>query len=160
MGLQLLLDIAFIEEMVSMSKRVEQSQKYVFVCNFTVTYKRLEGLCKIAWPQFANNKSCGVVQGVVVKTQKALKETHWCRSKKFVQKSYEKWIQPLGFPQTHCEFWLRNDTGKTCLWKNIFWSTLITKSRGGKFFEFLHCPFEGRADMNHEIQPEGPAGWC
>ena len=25
--------------------------------------------------------------------------------------------------------------------KNIFWSTLTAKSKGGKFFEFLHCPF-------------------
>ena len=33
--------------------------------------------------------------------------------------------------------------------KNIFWSTLTVKSRGGKNFEFLHCPFEGRADMYH-----------
>ena len=25
--------------------------------------------------------------------------------------------------------------------KNIFWSTLTVKSRGGKIFEFVHCPF-------------------
>jgi hypothetical protein len=37
--------------------------------------------------------------------------------------------------------------------KNIFWSTLTGKSRGGKFFEFLHCSFEGRANMHHKIQP-------
>ena len=37
--------------------------------------------------------------------------------------------------------------------KNIFWSTLTVKSRGGKIFEFVHCPFEGRANMHHKIQP-------
>ena len=37
--------------------------------------------------------------------------------------------------------------------KNIFWSTLTAKSRRGKFFEFLHCPFECRANMHHKIQP-------
>ena len=31
--------------------------------------------------------------------------------------------------------------------KNMFWSTLTAKSRGGKFFEFLHYPFEGRAKV-------------
>ena len=44
--------------------------------------------------------------------------------------------------------------------KNIFQSTLITKSRGGKIFEFLHFPFQGRADMHHKIQPKGPGGRC
>ena len=42
--------------------------------------------------------------------------------------------------------------------KNIFWSTLISKSRGGKFFEFLHCLFEGNSDMRHKIQPKWPIG--
>ena len=36
---------------------------------------------------------------------------------------------------------------------------MITKSRGGKFFEFLYCPFEGRADMHHKIQAEGLVRW-
>ena len=40
-----------------------------------------------------------------------------------------------------------------------FWSTLITKSRGG-IFEFLHLPFEGCADMHHNIQPEGQGSQC
>ena len=44
--------------------------------------------------------------------------------------------------------------------KNIFWSTLIAKSRGGKIFEFLHCPFEGRTNMHHKIQPNWPVGRC
>ena len=44
--------------------------------------------------------------------------------------------------------------------KNIFWSTLIAKSRGGKIFEFLHCPFEGRANMHHKIQPNWLTGRC
>ena len=36
-------------------------------------------------------------------------------------------------PQSHCEFRLQNGRGKTCLWKKkMFWSTLTTKSRGGK----------------------------
>ena len=44
--------------------------------------------------------------------------------------------------------------------KNIFWSTLTAKSRGGKIFEFLHCPFEGRANMHHKIQPNWLTGRC
>ena len=44
--------------------------------------------------------------------------------------------------------------------KNIFWSSLTAKSRGGKFFEFLHCPFEGRANMHHKIQPNWQTGRC
>ena len=44
--------------------------------------------------------------------------------------------------------------------KNIFWSTLTVKSRGGKIFEFLHCPFEGRANMHHKIQPNWLTGRC
>ena len=40
--------------------------------------------------------------------------------------------------------------------KNIFWSSLITKFRGGKNFEFPHCPFEGPADIHHIIQPKWP----
>ena len=44
--------------------------------------------------------------------------------------------------------------------KNIFWSTLTAKSRKGKFFEFLHCPFEGRANMHHKIQPNWLTGRC
>ena len=37
--------------------------------------------------------------------------------------------------------------------KNIFWFTLTVKIRGGKIFEFVHCPFEGWANMHHKIQP-------
>ena len=44
--------------------------------------------------------------------------------------------------------------------KHIFWSTLTVKSRGGKCFEFLHCPFEGRANMHHKIQPNWLTGRC
>ena len=44
--------------------------------------------------------------------------------------------------------------------KNIFWSTLTVKSRGGKIFEFVHCPFEGRANMHHKIQPKWLTGRC
>ena len=44
--------------------------------------------------------------------------------------------------------------------KNIFWSTLTAKSKGGNFFEFLHCPFEGRANMHHKIQPNWQTGRC
>ena len=44
--------------------------------------------------------------------------------------------------------------------KNIFWSSLTAKSRGGKIFEFLHCPFEGRANMHHKIQPNWQTGQC
>ena len=44
--------------------------------------------------------------------------------------------------------------------KNILWSTLTAKSRGGKIFEFLHCPFEGRANMHHKIQPNWLTGRC
>ena len=44
--------------------------------------------------------------------------------------------------------------------KNIFWSTLTAKSRGGKNFEFLHCPFEGRANMHLKIQPNWQTGRC
>ena len=42
--------------------------------------------------------------------------------------------------------------------KNIFWSALTAKSRGGKIFEFVHCPFEGRANMHHKIQPNWLTG--
>merc|ERR1712001_621650 len=42
--------------------------------------------------------------------------------------------------------------------KDIFWSTLTVKSRGGKIFDFLHCPFEGRANMHHKIQPNWLTG--
>jgi len=61
---------------------------------------------------------------------------------------------------SHREFRLRNAASKHFSGKNIFWSTLTAKSRGGKIFEFLHCPFEGRANMHHKIQP-GPVlfGW-
>ena len=44
--------------------------------------------------------------------------------------------------------------------KNILWSTLTVKSRGGKIFEFVHCPFEGRANMHHKIQPNWLTGRC
>ena len=44
--------------------------------------------------------------------------------------------------------------------KNIFWSTLTAKSRGGKIFEFLHCPFEGWANMHRKIQPNWLTGRC
>ena len=33
------------------------------------------------------------------------------------------------------------------LWKKKFWTTFITKTKDRKFFEVLHCPFEGQADM-------------
>ena len=36
----------------------------------------------------------------------------------------------------------------------------VEKSRGGKFFEFLHCPFEGRANMHHKLQPNWQTGRC
>ena len=39
-------------------------------------------------------------------------------------------------------------------------STLITKYRGGKLFEFLHCPLDDQADTHHKIQPEQPFGQC
>ena len=32
--------------------------------------------------------------------------------------------------------------------------TLIAKTKGEIFFEFLHCPFEGRANIHCRIQPE------
>ena len=35
--------------------------------------------------------------------------------------------------------------------KNIFWSTLTVKSRGGKIFEFLRFPFEVQANMHHQL---------
>ena len=44
--------------------------------------------------------------------------------------------------------------------KNIFGSTFTVKSRGGKIFDFLHCPFEGRANMHHKIQPNWLTGRC
>ena len=44
--------------------------------------------------------------------------------------------------------------------KNICWSTLIAKSLGRKKFHFLHCPFEGRFDMHHKIQPYWPNWQC
>ena len=34
----------------------------------------------------------------------------------------------------------------------VFWSTLTAKSKGGKNFGFLHCPYEGRAAMHHKMQ--------
>ena len=34
--------------------------------------------------------------------------------------------------------------------KDISWSTSKDKSRGGKFVEFLHYPFEGHADMHNK----------
>jgi hypothetical protein len=62
------------------------------------------------------------------------------------------WSKKFPFPYSHREFRLRNGIGKTCLWKK-YMPTLTAKSRGGKIFEFLHCPFEGRANMHHKIQP-------
>ena len=44
--------------------------------------------------------------------------------------------------------------------KTICWSTLIAKSLGREKFHFLHCPFEGRADMHHKIQPDWPNWQC
>jgi hypothetical protein len=44
--------------------------------------------------------------------------------------------------------------------KNTFWSSLTAKSRAGKIFEFLHCPFERRAKMHHKIQPNWQTGRC
>ena len=37
---------------------------------------------------------------------------------------------------------LRNGVGKTCLWKNIFCSMNVHKSKGKRIFEVIHCPFE------------------
>ena len=31
---------------------------------------------------------------------------------------------------------------KTCLWKNVFCSTLIAKTLGGNHFELQQCPLE------------------
>ena len=40
--------------------------------------------------------------------------------------------------------------------EKIYFGLLLTaKSRGGKFFEFLHCPFEGRANMHIKSSPIG-----
>ena len=44
--------------------------------------------------------------------------------------------------------------------RNILWSTFTAKSRGGKIFEFLHCPFECRANMHHKIQPNWLTRQC
>merc|ERR1712208_232839 len=38
--------------------------------------------------------------------------------------------------------------------------TLTVKRRGGKSFEFVNCPFEGRANMHHKIQPNWLTGRC
>ena len=62
--------------------------------------------------------------------------------------------------KSHREFRLRNGRAKHVSGKNICWSTLTAKSRGGKIFEFLHCPFEGRANMHHKIQPNWLTGRC
>ena len=64
------------------------------------------------------------------------------------------------FIPSHREFRLRNEEAKHVSGKNICWSTLTPKSRGGKIFEFLHCPFEGRANMHHKIQPNWLTGRC
>ena len=34
------------------------------------------------------------------------------------------------------------------------------KLRGEIIFDIIHCPYEGRADMYHEIQTDGPASHC
>ena len=43
---------------------------------------------------------------------------------------------------THGEFLLRNGVGKTFLWKNIFCSMNVNKSRGKRIFEIVHWPFQ------------------
>ena len=42
----------------------------------------------------------------------------------------------------HREFLLRNGVGNTCLWKNIFCSMNVYKSKGKRIFEIVHWPFE------------------
>ena len=42
----------------------------------------------------------------------------------------------------------------------VCWSTLTANCRWEKIFEFLHCPFEGRANMHHKIQPNWQTGRC
>ena len=44
--------------------------------------------------------------------------------------------------------------------KNICWSTLTAKSRGGKIFEFLHCPFEPPAKQHRPVCQLGWILWC
>ena len=49
---------------------------------------------------------------------------------------------------SHRESRLRNVEVLKVSGKNIFWTTLTAKTEGRKFFEFLHCPFEGQADIH------------
>ena len=56
----------------------------------------------------------------------------------------------------HSESRCRNVEALWVFEKNIFWTTLITKRKGRKNFEFLHCPFEGQADMHQQVQPKRP----
>ena len=51
--------------------------------------------------------------------------------------------------------WAKNVSGK-----NIFCSTIKEKIREERIFEIVHCPFEGRAKLDHLCQPNGPVGWC
>ena len=62
--------------------------------------------------------------------------------------------------ETHCEFRLRNGRGKTCLWKNLYWSTCIGKSKERKIFDFLHCPFEPPAKQHRPVSQLGWILWC
>ena len=77
-----------------------------------------------------------------------------------------KWIWPenhkcpkvVGFKchqhKLHREFWLQNGIGKTYLWKKYVLVHFDNQLQGREIFEFLHCPFEGHANMHHKIQPE------
>ena len=62
--------------------------------------------------------------------------------------------------KSHPDSRLRNVKALQVSGKNIFWTTLITKNKGRKIFEILHCPFEGRANLHHLCQPNGLVGWC
>ena len=32
------------------------------------------------------------------------------------------------------------------------------KNRGERIFEITHCPLKGQAEIQHQIQPDGPGG--
>ena len=49
-------------------------------------------------------------------------------------------------PLTHTEISIRNAYGK-----NIFWSTLIGKSKERKTIDFPHCPFELPANQHSQF---------
>ena len=50
---------------------------------------------------------------------------------------------------THRESKLRNAKVLYVSGKKRFWTTLIDKTEGWSIFEFLDCPFEGRANMHY-----------